>query len=634
MDNIKQKKVELLAPAGGMEQLRAAVENGADAVYIGGEKFNARINATNFSIDEIRDAICYAHTREVKIFVAINILISDRELQEALEYVAKLYEIGVDALIVQDIGLAYLIKKHIPKMPMHLSTQGSVYNRTGVKNALDLNFQRVVLAREMTLEEIKTTTDLCEIEVFVHGAMCMSYSGQCQMSRAIGGRSGNRGECAQPCRLEYTDDRGIKGNYLSPKDMCGLDYLGDLINAGVSSLKIEGRMKSPEYVATVVGIYRKYIDEFYTSGKYTVLEEDKEKLQQIFSRGKFTEGYLKNNPGKEILSGSLSKHQGIYIGKVIKSSGNKLVEVEVERDIEIGDVIEIRDGNIQGVKITYLKSNGKNRFILGDVKGNLKKGGSIYKIISNKQIREARESYRKMQRKTEVTAKFIGIIDKKAELSITYGRHIVKVQSGLNYERAIKNFISREKIVEQLKKTGNTPYKVSEVTLDIDEAGRISLAEINEMRRKALHELEKKMCKGREAIRVPKIKVKPIEIKEKYIEAPCYSNVTKGNEDKYIEKNINGKNVILNNLGWIKEFQDKGINVYVGSGVNAYNGATQEYFESLGVELIAMSEEKGANPKILMTTEHPINTKYIIDRKGIKYKIKKSEFFDKFYVEK
>ena len=243
-----------------MDQLEAAVENGADAIHIGGRNFNARMNAGNFTIEEMQDALRYVHIRDVKIFVAINILINDDKLFMVVEYIAEPYEIGIDAAILQDIGPAYLAKKYVPDMELHFSTQESVYNRSRVENALKIGFERVVLAREMSIEEIKQTTDLCEIKVFIHGAMCMCYSGQCQMSRMMGVRRGNRGSCTQSCRLPYTDDKGNKSSILSPKDMCTIDLLGDLIDAGVMWLKIEGRTKSPEYVATLVRIYRKYID--------------------------------------------------------------------------------------------------------------------------------------------------------------------------------------------------------------------------------------------------------------------------------------------------------------------------------------------------------------------------------------
>ena len=268
------KKCELLVPAGGERQFIAAVENGADAVYVGGKLFNARINAGNFDDKELTDAVDFAHKRGVKVYVTMNTLIADDEMKKALEYVLFLYEIGVDALIVQDVGLGAVIRENLPDFPLHLSTQGSVYDLRGVQMAGRLGYERVVLARELSFGEIK---EICqntevEIEVFVHGALCICYSGQCQMSRYFGGRSGNRGECAQPCRLPYKsfdeDGRLVKTfqHPLSPKDLCLIDHIGELAEAGVASLKIEGRMKSAYYIATLIKTYRMLIDEIYAEG--------------------------------------------------------------------------------------------------------------------------------------------------------------------------------------------------------------------------------------------------------------------------------------------------------------------------------------------------------------------------------
>ncbi|MDO4176406.1 MAG: peptidase U32 family protein, partial [Bacillota bacterium] len=319
------KLPELLAPVGGREQLVAAVNNGADAVYMGGSLFNARMKAVNFS--DLKGAIDYAHSWGVKVYITLNTLIKDAELPKAFEYACSLYEMGADAVILQDMGLARLIHKYLPDFPMHLSTQGTVYNRSGVEMAAEMGFSRIVPARECTMDEISTMCEAePEIEVFVHGALCMCYSGQCQMSRMLGGgsaRSGNRGLCAQPCRLQYKDDKGRVSYALSPKDICTLDDLPALCEAGVDSFKIEGRLKSAEYVAVVTEIYRKYLDKFGALrargediNSFEIAPKDRRKLLQIFNRGGFTEGYLHGNPGAEILSGHSPKNQGIPVGKV------------------------------------------------------------------------------------------------------------------------------------------------------------------------------------------------------------------------------------------------------------------------------------------------------------------------------
>ena len=281
----KNSLPELLAPAGDMECLYAAVAAGADAIYVGGKRFGARAFAKNFEIDELALAVRYCHLHRVKLYVTLNTLIEDREMADAVEYAASLYRIGVDALIVCDVGVIKEIRRCVPELELHASTQMSLHNTLGVKAAAELGVSRAVLARELSLDEIRSTVDNSplEIEVFLHGALCVCYSGQCLFSSMVGGRSGNRGECAQPCRLPYNG-----GKYpLSLKDLSLADHIPALIESGVASLKIEGRMKSPDYVYTVVGIYRRLLDE----GRVATLEE-KDALRRAFSRGGFTDGYF------------------------------------------------------------------------------------------------------------------------------------------------------------------------------------------------------------------------------------------------------------------------------------------------------------------------------------------------------
>ncbi|MDD3225540.1 MAG: U32 family peptidase, partial [Clostridium sp.] len=259
------RKIELLAPCGTMESLYAAVQNGADAVYLGGSKFSARAYAANFDEDNMIKAVNYCHSYGVKIYVTVNTLLKEEEIKDALMYAGFLRKIGVDALIVQDTGLIYLIRNNFPDFELHASTQMTIHNDMGAKYFIDKGFKRVVLSRELSLNEIEhISKDLkIETEIFVHGALCVSYSGQCLMSSLIGGRSGNRGRCAQSCRMPYTIEKGsdeIKGYLLSPKDICTLPEIHNIIKTGASSLKIEGRMKRPEYVATVVRVYRDLID--------------------------------------------------------------------------------------------------------------------------------------------------------------------------------------------------------------------------------------------------------------------------------------------------------------------------------------------------------------------------------------
>lgn len=281
----KQKLPELLAPAGDFECLLAAVSGGADAIYVGGRRFGARAFAKNFDIDELRQAVSYCHLHNVKLYVTVNTLIEDREMPELLAYAAELWRVGVDALIIADLGAIAEIKRYIPDLEIHASTQMSIHNSYGADEAAKLGCTRVVPARELSLTDIRTLTEKCipEVEVFLHGALCVSYSGQCLFSSLVGGRSGNRGECAQPCRLPYNNGK----HPLSLKDLSLAAHVPALIDSGVASLKIEGRMKSPDYVYTVTSIYRRLLDE----GRAATAEEE-ERLRRAFSRGGFTDGYF------------------------------------------------------------------------------------------------------------------------------------------------------------------------------------------------------------------------------------------------------------------------------------------------------------------------------------------------------
>lgn len=281
----KNKLPELLAPAGDMECLYAAVAAGADAVYLGGKRFGARAFAKNFDIDELKSAVRYSHLHGVKLYVTLNTLIEDKEMADAVEYAAELYRIGVDALIVADLGVISAINRHIPDMELHASTQMSVHNTPGAEAAASLGISRVVPARELSLPDIKSIVENspCEVEVFLHGALCVCHSGQCLFSSLVGGRSGNRGECAQPCRLPFNNGKYI----LSLKDLSLSDHIKELIESGVASLKIEGRMKSPEYVFTVTHAYRQMLDEYRNASR-----QENELLKRAFSRGGFTDGYF------------------------------------------------------------------------------------------------------------------------------------------------------------------------------------------------------------------------------------------------------------------------------------------------------------------------------------------------------
>lgn len=298
---------ELLSPVGDFECLKAAVQNGADAVYFGASQFSARASAKNFDLEELKNAIEYAKLRNVKTNLTLNTLIKNDEFEDAVFLASKAYEFGIDAIIVQDLGLAKFLINNFPDLHIHASTQMTVHNLEGVKLLEKLGFKRVVLARELSSLEIKQICENSDIEIeaFVHGALCMSYSGRCLFSSMIGGRSGNRGKCAQPCRLPYelVCDNNVldKGYLLSPRDLCSLEFLPELVNSGVKCYKIEGRMKTPEYVATVTRIYRKYLDKIINNEPYIIDNKDKKDLMQVFNRGNFSSGHFFSSENKDLV---------------------------------------------------------------------------------------------------------------------------------------------------------------------------------------------------------------------------------------------------------------------------------------------------------------------------------------------
>ena len=281
-----KNKIEILAPAGSAESLVAAVRSGADAVYLGAKDFSARASAKNFSLEELGEAIAYCHVRNVKAYLTVNTLMFDCELQSALELITNAYNLGIDAVIIQDIGLACLVRRHLPKLRLHGSTQMSVHTPKGAQALYEMGFSRVVLSRELSLKEIKEIAQACpiELEVFVHGALCMSVSGQCYFSAMLGGRSGNRGMCAQPCRLPFKL-KGGSDHALSLKDNSLVEYINELEKSGVHSAKIEGRMKRPEYVASAVSACKEMRDTGYIS------PDTQHNLERVFSRTGFTNGY-------------------------------------------------------------------------------------------------------------------------------------------------------------------------------------------------------------------------------------------------------------------------------------------------------------------------------------------------------
>lgn len=504
---------ELLSPAGGMEQLKAAVENGADAVYMGGRAFNARINAANFGEDELTRAIEYAHVRGVHIYITMNTLISDGEMQRALDAAGQAFLAGADALIVQDLGFASLLRRHIPGLPLHLSTQGTVYSAGGILALSPLGFSRVILARELSLSEISDAAKRSPVpvEVFAHGALCVCYSGQCLMSSMIGGRSGNRGLCAQPCRLPYALGQS-RGYLMSPKDLCTLDVLPALVSSGVAALKIEGRMKSPEYVAIVTAAYRKHLNRCAEGGVYRVDGRDRQDLLQVFNRGEFTTGYLGGRPGRALISRGSPKHGGVPVGTVVGRGKAGAVEVNLTGVLRMGDGVEIPARDFPGGVVTYLSVAGRRvneagpgPAAVGEIVGAVRPGDAVRKITDRALMERAAASYAKPRRKVPVYGTLTARAGEPLRLVLRDGEGREAAAVGGPAEAAVTRPLTRETALAQLMKTGDSPFALVELTTALDGRAAARLSELNALRREALGKLAEARARRyhREALPAP-----------------------------------------------------------------------------------------------------------------------------------
>ena len=506
------KNVELLAPAGNMECLHAAVKAGADAVYLGAGHFNARRGADNFSLENLAEACDYAHLRGVKIYLTLNTVVLPSELPDALELARQAYRCGVDAFIVQDIGISIELSRIMPDVEVHVSTQMNIHDEDGLRAAAALGATRVTLARELSLAEIARLHELAEelgveLESFAHGALCICYSGQCFMSSLVGGRSANRGRCAQACRLPYElHNRALRKtldapgeHLLSPKDLCTANLIPELLHAGVASLKIEGRMKSPEYVQAVVGVYRAVIDRVEAAidreGIDSVVasdapelrasEEEMNVLSEAFSRG-FTTAYLKGKRGNEIMSYGRPNNRGVFVGRVAKVREG-LVFIDPETELHVGDLIEFWTNRGHFVHtIGEFKTDRAGR-VFFPVERAVGKGDRVFRV------RNAEAAFVDDDKlpSVAVRARAEIRIGQPALLTFTVASGDASVTvEGPEVEAARTKAITEEEVREHIDRMGTTPFYLSSLEIDLDEGVGMGFSMLHKLRARAAEELQ------------------------------------------------------------------------------------------------------------------------------------------------
>ena len=478
--------IELLAPAGEKEAFLAAVKAGANAVYLGATALNARAGAGNFDRETLAWATEYAHERDVRIHVTVNTVVKEGEMNLVDDVAEQLAHCGVDAAIVQDLGVAARLHRLLPSLSLHASTQMAIHNAQGAQFALDAGFSRAVLAREMNLEEIAECADTgIEVEVFGHGALCVSCSGQCLFSSLVGGRSGNRGQCAQPCRLPYRLEGAVRaqGYLLSTKDLMTLDSLVQLREAGVASLKLEGRLKRPEYVYAVTSAYRRALDLLDAYDDYAPDEETREELMQVFNRGGFTRGYGPGLIDRELMSRERPNHQGVPVGQLTAPG-----RLALTQDLLPEDALILRakkadeDVPLRGV------SGRAGETVRARVPAAARPIMPLYRLTSQKQMERIHEALNDEPQTVLLSGFFRAQVGEKACLQLTDGEHAVRVESPEPLAPAKKPG-DPERARTQLQKTGGTPYQLIDLSLSIDPDAFLPASLLNELRRDALRQL-------------------------------------------------------------------------------------------------------------------------------------------------
>lgn len=505
-------RTEILAPAGNYDAVRAAVNAKADAIYLGGSLFSARAFAGNFDEKELLETIDYCHMYDVKVYMAINTLLKNDEIKRLPSYVEPYYREGVDGIIVQDMGVAEVLSMNFPDLPLHGSTQLSVSSEYGAAFLKSIGMTRFVPSRELSLDEIKAIKSKIDIEIetFVHGAMCYCYSGRCLMSSYAGGRSGNRGRCAQPCRKKYQLD-GKQAYMLSLKDMCMLGDIGKLIDAGIDSFKIEGRMKKPEYVAATTYAYRELRDACLSGCKDLgkLAERYENMLKDVYNRGGFYSGYYFTGTGnkRNMLADQRPNHTGIMIGEV---SGIKkpYIDISLCEDVHAGDIIEIRtkSGDIELTCNADVELSSNSRSASGNrPKGDLRlkgkafhmlsSGDHVYRTRNNKLLNTIKADVIEKDRRIELKADVKALIGEKISLTLSMaedGREALAVTAeGPECMTATNKPVTENQIIDKIKKTGGTAFEISDITADVDENMFVQISAVNNLRREAVEKMQR-----------------------------------------------------------------------------------------------------------------------------------------------
>lgn len=637
-----KRKIEVLAPCGSFEALVAAVQSGADAVYLGGSRFGARAFADNFTNEKMAEAVAYAHSYDVSVYVTVNTLIYDEEFSELLGYTDYLYSIDVDALIIQDIGLLRVLRKRYPDMDLHASTQMHLHNIEAVAELVEFGVERVVLSRECSLQTIKEIHEAfpdLELEVFCYGALCISYSGQCLFSSMIGGRSGNRGECAQACRLPYQllekdsgDILNTKGNYLlSPKDQNALTFVDQMVDAGVYSFKIEGRMKRPEYVAGSVALFRKACDAAVEHRPFKVTKSMITDLRKVFNRG-FTLGHMRESRGSDLMSQIRPNHVGIPLGKITAIDKKRArATILLTEPVMQGDGIRILSKNgDEGFTLNFLYKDGllvskaeANESIEIDLREmQIQVGDDVRKTTDVQLMKELNEQSKPNTRHIPITMKLELFVGKPIGLYATYKNTTAHVASDVVADEAIKRPITKERAEEQLSKLNDTPYYLESLDFESDNRSITAISTINALRRDVVLKLQQAYidsfhrhsihteeqeyltgeCKGprfsaavytKEQLEacldnhMDLIFVRNKELYEAYkhhSEVVLASKRVKENTYQYETNRL-----LCAEMGAVHEMNGK--EMYIDSYLNVTNSNSIQYFLSKGARRITLSEE-------------------------------------------